>query len=275
MVIGKLHIDVVHGCGMRCVGCPNSVRQPKIEYMTENVFGKCLCNIDVKRIETMRFFNFGDPLLHPNLRSLVNMARYAPWKCHEFEVSTSGQYLNDNLKHVIAVGIINRLVVSCDGDGTPEDYERWRPPAKWDKLMAFLKEAARLKKKFRSGIRLRTRTICKSESGRKRWLKLLLPLGFKPEFRGFIMMPERSGNPLDVPFKMPKGLCRYLRKDRLYVDYDGTMVPCCVHPRAFTMGNLTQMKYSEMLVSPERNAAVARMRTDRKNMEICSKCGIS
>ena len=99
--------------------------------------------------------------------------------------------------------------------------------------------------------------------------------GFKPEFRHFIMMPERKENPYKIKFVVPNGVCRYLRKERLYVDYDGTIVPCCAHPRAFTMGNLTQIKYSQMLKSKERKEAILQMKYNRKNMEICKGCGVS
>ena len=56
----------------------------------------------------------------------------------EFEISTNGQAINDNLERIFQDGIITRLVVSCDGEGTPSDYERLRPPATWEKLNEFL-----------------------------------------------------------------------------------------------------------------------------------------
>ena len=31
--IYNLHFDIVHGCQLRCVGCPNSILQPKIKRM--------------------------------------------------------------------------------------------------------------------------------------------------------------------------------------------------------------------------------------------------
>ena len=57
------HIDVVHGCQLRCVGCPNSLLQPKIVPVEPAFFARMLGNVDVERIHTLRLFNFGEPLL--------------------------------------------------------------------------------------------------------------------------------------------------------------------------------------------------------------------
>ncbi|MGL6290779.1 MAG: hypothetical protein ACRC2H_08850, partial [Silanimonas sp.] len=46
------HIDVVHGCQLRCVGCPNSVLQPKVVPVERAFFERMLGNIDVDRIHT-------------------------------------------------------------------------------------------------------------------------------------------------------------------------------------------------------------------------------
>jgi len=65
--IYNVHFDVVHGCQLRCVGCPNSTLKPKIKTIDPDFFGTCLRNIDVQQIHTFRLFNFGEPLLHKQL----------------------------------------------------------------------------------------------------------------------------------------------------------------------------------------------------------------
>jgi len=59
-----VHFDIVHGCQLRCVGCPNSTLEPKIHRIPVEDFALCLGNIDVERIHTLRLYNYGEPLLH-------------------------------------------------------------------------------------------------------------------------------------------------------------------------------------------------------------------
>ena len=58
----------------------------------------------------------------------------------------------------------------------------------------------------------------------------------------------------------------------LYVDADGTSVPCCYHPRAGVFGNLLEQKYSEVMAGRKRAEFKLRMETDRKGMSVCGQC---
>jgi hypothetical protein len=39
--IYNLHFDIVHGCQLRCTGCPNSTLQPKIKRISVEDFNAC------------------------------------------------------------------------------------------------------------------------------------------------------------------------------------------------------------------------------------------
>ena len=65
------NFEIVSGCQLRCVGCPNSVLQPKVQRISVSDFAACLANIDVKAIHTFRLFLFGEALLHRELPALL------------------------------------------------------------------------------------------------------------------------------------------------------------------------------------------------------------
>jgi len=73
--IGTFHFDIVQGCQLRCIGCPNSILLPKIDHITPEAFDVCLQNVDVKRVKVMRLFNFGEPFLHPDLKGLMDVLK--------------------------------------------------------------------------------------------------------------------------------------------------------------------------------------------------------
>jgi radical SAM protein with 4Fe4S-binding SPASM domain len=271
--IGTLGIDIVRGCQLRCVGCPTATLQAKVKCMQKAVFRRCLENIDVRHVRKVRLFNYGEPLLHPDVAGLIRLIGEQAWSAARVEISTNAQYHDfDMLADVFRTGVLDCLVVSCDGDGTPGDYERLRPPAKWDKLLTFLATARQLRDACSPHTVLKTRTICQTEEHRRRWEEILSPLGWRPRFRSWLPLPEA---PLNLSGTSPHGtnrVCPSMRKTNLYVDYDGSVVPCCWHPSAFVLGHLTRSRYSEIRKGERRANFVQTLGTDRSRLPVCAKC---
>jgi len=143
------HIDIVHGCQLRCVGCPNSTLLPKISRISVEDFRACLGNVDVERVHTLRLFNFGEPLLHKHLAEIVAVIPQQSFKTSIVEISTNAQRVDwQDFENTLKQEVVNRLVVSCDGDGTPSEYERLRPPSKWSHLIEFLERARVLRDRW-------------------------------------------------------------------------------------------------------------------------------
>lgn len=272
--IDKCGIDIVHGCQLRCVGCPNSVILSKIKYMSVADFSAIAANLDVDRINLLRLFNFGEPILHPKLPDILSLIPRQSWSAKIVELSTNGQYHDfDTLAEAMRTGVLTRLIVSCDGDGTPQDYERLRPPGKWEKLVTFLTRAAELRRSVAPRLQLVTRNVSTTAEGRSRWNALLLRLGWVPEFRDWLYLPGSAQNMTGRTPVAPSGVCSFLAPgNRLYVDWDGTVVPCCVHPSAGTLGNLKTATYSEIVTGKPRADMMTAMASGRPAMPICGEC---
>lgn len=284
----SLHFDIVHGCQLRCVGCPNSTLQPGIQLISIEDFGRCLGNIDVERIHTFRLFNFGEPLLHRQLSAIVAEIPKQRWKASVVEISTNGQWVDwDEFEAMVKLEVVNKLVVSCDGDGTPECYERLRPPSKWGKLVEFLDRARYLRDRWAPAMHLCTRTVIRTRADAQRWEDFLRPRGWMPEFRNWMFLPESQENLTGRDVIVPDGPCLFLADaseftthpwfgeiNLLYVDADGTVVPCCMHPRAGVFGNLKNQKYSEILNGSARRAMKQAMQENRATMPVCGDCDV-
>lgn len=274
LVIDKLGFDVVHGCQLRCIGCPNSTLKPKIKQIAVADFGRALRNIDVAAVGLFRLFNFGEPLLHDDLPDILAEIPKQIWRAGIVEISSNAQYHDFPLfAEALKTGALTRLVASCDGDGTAADYERLRPPGKWEKLIEFMVRMRELRDRFAPRLALMTRTICTDPSAQTRWRSVLEPLGWVPEFRDWQYLPQSQANMLARELQVPAGVCSFVRPgNRLYVDWDGTVVPCCVHPRAATFGNLLAQRYSELLAGPRRLQFSRDLNVMRKTMPICNEC---
>ena len=210
-VVNKMGFDIVSGCQLRCIGCPNSLIQPKVRPVELSLFKECLSHIDADRVHIFRLFNFGEPLLHPNLPGVIATLRESGVRTDKVEVSTNAQHHPfDALKEVFKMKVLTLVAASCDGDGTPEEYERLRPPARWDRLIEFLRRVKELRDEYSPGMKLITRTICPEESARNRWRSVLQPLGWEPQFRGWLDLPHTKKQP-ERPIPSANAICPYVR----------------------------------------------------------------
>jgi len=272
----KIGFDIVHGCQLQCVGCPNSTLLPSISFISLEDFAVCLANIDVKRVELLRLFNYGEPFLHPGLADIVRLIPQQRWSVDFVEISTNGQVHDfEKVKEILKTGVLGRLVVSCDGNGTPEEYERLRPPAQWPKLVEFLSRVKELRDVYAPEVELMTRTICETDQGRRNWSDLLAPRGWVPEFRGWLHLPGMRRKQTEETPVVSDGVCWYMAGARhLHVDADGAVVPCCVHPRAHVLGNLRLSKYNDILRSELHRQFVRILETDRQYHPVCGACSL-
>lgn len=284
--IYNLHIDIVHGCQLRCVGCPNSTLLPKVKRMSVAEFSTILGNIDVELVHTLRLFNFGEPLLHKDLPGILALIPQQRWSTEVVEISTNAQHVDwHKLTEALKLNVLNRLVVSCDGDGTPGEYERLRPPSKWSRLIEFLERTRELRDRYSPDLKLITRTISTRKSERERWRQVLEPRGWTPEFRGWMVLPESQSVMTGRAVAVPEGKCFFVADAEeftghpwhgevrlLYVDQDGTVVPCCMHPQAGNFGNLLKSRYSEILGGGARAGFIKHMEVARSEMPVCGSC---
>ena len=284
--IYNFHFDIVQGCQLRCLGCPNSTLLPKVKRISVDDFDLCLSHVDVEWVHTLRLFSFGEPLLHKELSRIVARIPKQQWKVSIVELSTNAQQVYwDDFEEMLKLEVVNRLVVSCDGDGTPEEYERLRPPSRWENLLEFLERARRSRDRWSPATQLVTRTVINKASEKERWQNLLRPLGWSPEFRGWMSLPEAAENMVGREPQIPDGVCFFLadpeiftahpwggQVNLLHVNWDGTVVPCCAHPNAGDFGNLKHQTYNQILAGEARRRFIQTMQEDRRSMPICNQC---
>ena len=271
----RLGIDIVHGCQLRCIGCPNSTLHPKISFMSPADFDAVLDNIDVTAIKDLLLFNFGEPLLHTELPDILERIkkRTSPL-IRTIGISTNGQHHDfPMIAEMLKVGVLNIFAVSCDGNGTKEEYEKLRPPGKYEKLIEFLVKVKELRDNYSPQTYLATSTICETNEGKKRWEETLTPLGWTPIFRNWYHLPGSiRSQARENPVTRRKG-CRFMNGKYLFVDADGTVVPCCVHPKPFVLGSLKTQRYSHILWGDERRKKLHELRKSKRTMPFCGDCG--
>ena len=265
-------IDIVRGCQLLCVGCPNSSIRLKVKDMPVDVFAGIMENFD-GTTRRLRLFNYGEPLLHRDLPGIFKVLEKNKHKFSYLEITTNGQFVRwDQFEEILKTKLLGEVIISCDGDGTPESFERMRPPAKWDKLVNFLTKVGELRDKYHPDLHLSSRTVLLNSADAERWNALLHPLGWKTEFISWLRLPGATENMSAAPPKPGVGICHFLRNKTTYVSWDGTVLPCCGHPSAGDFGNITSQKWSSIQFGNAREEFVDTLKNRRETLNICSGC---
>lgn len=272
--IWNLGFDIVYGCQLRCIGCPNSIIKPKVRTISVEDFETCLKNVDVKVVNLFRLFNYGEPLLHPDIPGCIAAIKRQSFEVRKLHISTNAQHHDfPQLEEIFRTRALYKLTASCDGDGTPAEYERQRPPARWDKLMEFLRRAAEFRDKHSPDTILQSSSIVETDDDRRRWTEILEPLGWEPQFRERMNMAQSVDfDPEAAKARVKNELCEHMQITSLYVNVDGDVVPCCRHPKAAVLGNLKKETFSQIYHGKKRKAFADRLKKDRVNMPICGEC---
>ncbi len=267
-----MQFEVVQGCQLRCIGCPISTLTPKVRFMDVDRFEAALKNVGgVKVIHKLALTIYGEPLLHPDVAGLLTAVGRRKWDIWDVEITTNGQKIDRaQLAEMMATKVLGRLVISADGDGTPESYERVRPPARWSKLMEFIKVAAELRDKHQPSLKLVARSIVPTKEACAKWVSLLEPLGWDSEFRVYYPMPKSTRSVEDPPVP-GKGLCHYVQRRHLYVDVDLRVVPCGTTIGVPGWGDLSTTSLRDIRSGDARRDFVRALATDRAGL-ICAEC---
>ncbi len=277
MHLRTVHFDIVSGCQLSCVGCPSAGLRRKVKAISLENFKRCLENIDVNSIGIFRCFNYGEPLLHNRVVEILQILkdfRLTKVIIETVELSTNAQTVNwPSLEQALELGLLDRLVVSCDGDGTAASFEKLRPPARWEVLVDFLTRVGAIVNERNISVELMTRTVVENTEQCENWLNLLEPLGWRPEFRSWKYLPESPKNMTGREIVPANGICKFLEtEDQLFVDSDGSVVPCCIHPRAAVLGNLQLFPLSKILVGEDRSSFLENLKYRRGSMQVCASC---
>jgi radical SAM protein with 4Fe4S-binding SPASM domain len=120
---------------------------------------------------------------------------------------------------------------------------------------------------------LMTRTVYFKPADMDRWRVVLEPRGFRPEFRRWLNLVGGAETHAEREWRPSEGVCSFVEgDDQLFVDVDGTVVPCCAHPRAGDFGNLRTQKWSEIVAGQKREEFIDLLNTKRASLDICGQC---
>jgi len=120
----KVYVESTSHCNLDCAMCVRHGWQERSGHMPVERFERLVEGLPRATVEplTVAFGGFGEPLVHPEWRQLLAVARARGLR---IEVITNGLLLDAEAAAVLVELAVSRVTVSVDG-GDPETYARMR-----------------------------------------------------------------------------------------------------------------------------------------------------
>lgn len=123
-------IDIIRECNLKCVMCPQSRGlAPRQAQMPSDRFQRIVDDLCENR-PLLKLYLSGEPLLHAHLLEMID---YAGTKGCQTMVHTNATRLTPEVSEQLLSSSLTFISFSFDG-GSPEVYERLRPPAQFEQV---------------------------------------------------------------------------------------------------------------------------------------------
>lgn len=130
------YLETTSYCNLNCSFCNRDEVVSKPEHMSTETFKIVLNKLKTQPIKEIKLMGMGEPFLHPKFSEICRLTKETFPEAKIISATNAQFQLSGNFKR--ALEYIDLLYISIDGYG--ETYEKFRTPAKWSKLLKFLRE---------------------------------------------------------------------------------------------------------------------------------------
>ncbi|MBI3986004.1 MAG: SPASM domain-containing protein [Lentisphaerae bacterium] len=280
-----VYIEPTNACNCRCVMCPRQNMTRPLGYITMALFNRIVGDIAELGPSEIRLFNFGEPLLHPQLPDMVRLCR-----THRLPVriQTNGLSLPETKIEDLLNAGLDYLGVSVNGL-TDREYALIRPDCRLEdlknNLLRLRRLADRTGKPFHIHINahLLKEEACHRQADIDRFVSSWHGIPDSLSISGLEVQDRISivKNGILIPAR----LAERTRKadadvkcaepfDRLVVKWDGRVTPCCAdYDASLVLGDLNRQPLPEIWNSPALKAFQESVKNRRYSQSpLCRAC---
>ena len=246
-------LETTNHCNLRCRFCPSAKMHRPRGFMDPGLAERVLR--DCGRLQYVYLYDWGEPMLHPELPSIIQTASRLG---HRTFMVTNGTLLTPSLSEAIIRAGLSAICFSIDG--LFEIYSSLRGfdyRVLEQRVMEFLGTRERLNPRLRVEINyvVSRETEQQVERFRSIWAARVDHITFQPML---MYSKVRRFRP-----------CRELWKGSLVVLWNGTVVACCVdYDGVLKVGDATE----ESITSILNSRPMVLLRSDHVRGRFCSLC---
>ena len=244
MPFSRVYLEITNCCNLACSFCPGTTR--RAAFLTVAQFTH-LAGALRGQTRFLYFHVMGEPLLHPDLPELLDIAGRMGFRV---VLTTNGTLLPKRQRELLAAQALHKVSVSLHSfeanSGVAETRGRNEQN---DAILNHLHAAY------------------PGNWTQNTW-------GWRLCDRTFIHYGEKFDWPSpDAPDHGEAGTCRALR-DQLAVRCDGTVVPCCLDGEGrIPLGNLLAQPLDEILTAEPARSIAAGFALQKRLHPLCRRCG--
>ncbi|UYO99136.1 SPASM domain-containing protein [Oceanotoga sp. DSM 15011] len=268
----KIYIEITNICDLKCSFC-NIDKRPK-KHIEISKFQKYIQKTS-KYTDYYTLYVKGEPLLHPELQKILDIAKQNNKK---ITLSTNGYNIQQKAKKITDYTAIYRINISLHSYMQQNPY-KVNSEQYTKQIIEFIENASK-----NSYISLRiwrkqnqqTQQILKYL---EQYYKIQIPI--KNNEKDYYKIKDKIYINYDKEFQWPditeqqqteKGFCYGLR-DHVAILNDGTVVPCCLDENGIiNLGNLNEQEFSEIINSKRSKAIYDNFSQNIAIEELCKKC---
>lgn len=259
----KIYIEITNVCNLNCSFC--SIDNRKKESISTKNFERIMKKIN-DYTDYIYLHVKGEPLLHPNLLELLDIA-YSYNK--KVNITTNGTLLKEK-KDILKHPAIRQINISLHSENNKKDY-----------LKDILETIKELKNKI---IVLRYWTLKEKEELTEIVDKVLEHYNLSTDVvdkSNHLKLEDNLYLDKQLEFVWPSldndyynehGMC-YALRDQLAILVDGTVIPCCLDSKGIiNLGNIYDNSLEEIINSKRYQDMLVGFRNRCVTEELCKKC---
>lgn len=268
----KIYIEISNTCNLNCSFCPKTERPPCS--MTKSEFETVLSKIK-GYTEHIYFHLLGEPLLHPELESFLNIATK-----HNFKViiTTNGTLLgkkqevllkdNAHYKTVISLHSFEANAINC-GLSFDEYLNNCLCYAK----LANGKKTVVLRLWNSGGLESQNSYILSAVESRFKKPWKTTRDGFKINDTVYLQFGDKFDWPDTVETKENDNIFCYGLRDQIGILSDGRVVPCCLDNNGkLSLGNIFERELEDIINSPAATEIYNGFSARTAVAKLCKNC---
>lgn len=252
----SLNIEVTNFCNLRCSFCPvNNGMQRVKRYLDSSLFRRLID--ETPSLEFILPFQWGEPLLHPEIASMI---RYASDRGIRSYLTTNGTLLTEDIARDLCRSGLERLTFSIDGDDETHEVVRGVPLQVVRDKIDLMKNVRR---RLGQGPRIDVSMVIDdtTEGAYQTYLST---------WRHKVDRVQAIPKMVEAPRRTP---CRELWRGTLVVMADGRVTVCCVDSEGdLAIGHVDESTPSQLY----KSKSMKQLRRAHANgcfPDKCQKCG--
>lgn len=277
----KINVEVSNVCNLKCSFCPEVVRDKKM--MSLELFEKIVEQV-APITEQVCFHLMGDPLVHPQLKELIEI-------CHRYHAKvffvTNGVLLREEKSELLFHPVIDQVCFSLHSfiDNFPNED----PTSYLNKIFSFTDRALKIRPELYINFRLWNLEDLRGLGEKNKYflsqiekhyefkisgqIDVRKSKGFKIRGRLYLHFDTEFNWPsLDLPLLSQTGSC-YGLDSHFGILADGTVVPCCLDKEgSIVLGKIQDQPIEEILNSPRALAMSKGFNQGVLVEELCKRC---